>query len=79
MNKIFKNYVIDASMGVSGDMFCFCPIEGDIDDEFNVITGMNILSNRIPEGVELVAIVHPDGNEAVKKFCDKYSKELEEI
>ena len=69
-----KAWVIDASMGVVCGQLCFCPIEGDIDGEFTVITGMN---SNVPLGGNLVAIWHPDGQEAVERFCEKYADILE--
>jgi hypothetical protein len=76
---IWKECVIDASMGCSDGMFCFCPIEGDIAGEFAIVTGMNYIS-KAPHGtMKLVGIVHPDGNEAVERFCHERKPELEAL
>jgi hypothetical protein len=69
--------VIDAEAGCRDGLFCFCPIDGDIHGEFTVITGMNFLGAVPPDKMKLVAIVHPDGQEAVERFCEQYAAELE--
>lgn len=70
--------VIDASMGVRDGLFTFCPIEGDVNGEFQVVTGMNFLGSH-PQGMKLVAITHPDGQKAVERFCDKYQDALDRL
>lgn len=75
----WKNYVLDATMGYKGGLFCFCPIEGDIVGDFTVVTGMMFLSDMPPRHGKLVAIYHSDGQEAVEAFCEQYSTELEEL
>ena len=37
--------VIDASMGARDGLFTFCPIEGDVNGEFSVVTGMNFIGS----------------------------------
>lgn len=73
----WDKYVIDASMGVRDGLFCFCPIEGDIECEFTIITGFNCIDEDPPRGKELVAIWHEDGQEAVERFCVEFEYELE--
>lgn len=68
--------VIDATMGCQGGAFTFCPIDGDINGAFSVVTGMNFISSRPPEGMKLVAVIHADGNAAVEAFCKQYRNEL---
>lgn len=63
---IWNERVLDAGMSGDEGPLCFCPIEGDIDGEFTVVTGMNLLANR-PDG-RLVAIVHEDGQDAVEEW-----------
>lgn len=69
--------VIDASLSQDG-LFCFCPIEGDITGDFSVITGMNFLGSK-PERMKVVAIVHPDGQDAVEDFCNRWRAELDSL
>lgn len=75
----WKQCVIDASMPVRGGMFNFCPIEGDIDGEFCVVTGMNYLSASPPAGLEFVAVIHPDGQEAAERFCEEHRDALRDF
>lgn len=63
-----ENVVIDASMSYDG-FLCFCPIEGDLDGEYSIITGMNYLTNELRPHWKLVAIIHPDGRRAVEEWC----------
>jgi hypothetical protein len=70
--------VIDASMGYNG-AFTFCPIEGDLDGEFQVVTGMNYVSGLPPKGMKLVAIIHPDGPEEADDFRKRYEHELAQL
>jgi hypothetical protein len=65
---MWSECVIDASMGTRGGLFTFCPIEGDINGEYQVVTGLNFIGAP-PRGVKLVAIIHPDGQAAVDRFC----------
>jgi len=76
---MWKECVIDASYGVRDGMFCFCPIDGDINGEFSVITGMSYIGDAAPEGMKMVAIVHEEGQEAVEKFCEEYAEQLKRI
>ena len=77
---MWKHWVLDASAGCTDGLFCFCPIEGDVySDGWQLITGMNFLSEGPPNGVELVAIIHEGGQEAVETFCQKYAKDLEAL
>lgn len=73
---MWKECVIDAEMGCRDGLFCFCPIDGDINGYFSVVTGTNFLGSAPPENMKLVAIVHPDGQKAVEEFCQKYEREL---
>lgn len=73
---MWNECVIDASMGCRDGLFTFCPIEGDLAGEFTVVTGMNYIG-KAPHGtMKLVGIVHPDGQDAVDKFCREYEPEL---
>lgn len=71
-----EQYVIDASMGCKDGLFTFCPIQGDINSDFIVVTGLNYISTTPPTDGKLVAIVHPDGQEAVEAFCEEFKEEL---
>lgn len=66
----WSNWVIDASMG--GEPLCLCPVEGDLDGDFTIVTGVNFLGAP-PAGGRVVAVVHPDGQEAVEAFCAHYA------
>lgn len=72
----WNDCVIDASMGCKDGLFTFCPIEGDLAGKFTVVTGMNYLSTAPPGTMKLVGIVHPDGQEAVDRFCREHEPEL---
>ena len=76
---MITDYVLDATMGCKDGLFCFCPIEGDINGDFTVITGLNLISSSMPERGKVVAIVHADGQNAVEKFCAEYAPELEAL
>ena len=71
----WDKWVLDATMGWPP---CFCPIEGDLDGEYTVITGMNVLAECPPSG-KLVAVVHADGPGAVAAFCLEHQKDIQEI
>ena len=75
----WRECVIDASMRVRDEAFCFCPIEGDIDGEFSVVTGFNYLGKLPPEYLSFVAVIHEDGPEAAERFCIKYKEALDRI
>ena len=74
-----KQWVIDASMGVRDGMFCFCPVEGDVEGEFSVVIGLTLISDTLPDGGRLAAIWHPDGQAAVEQFCTEYDSALAEL
>ena len=62
--------VLDASMGSGGGMYCFCPVELDDDNNIaSIITGMNFLSDDLPEHGKVIAVVHSEGQGAVDLFC----------
>jgi hypothetical protein len=70
----FDNWVIDATMGWPP---CFCPIEGDLDGEFTIVTGMNFIGSK-PAG-KVVAIVHEGGQAAADAFYEQHRDELKEM
>lgn len=74
----WKECVIDATMGYAGG-FCFCPIEGDINGEFSVVTGLNICAGKPPHGWKLVAVVHEDGNDEAQAFLAEHDDEISGI
>lgn len=75
---MWKECVIDASMGARDGLFTFCPIEGDINGNFQVVTGMNFIGSP-PKEMKLVAIIHPDGAEAVNQFCEDNREALDRL
>src|SRR5688572_7389433 len=74
----WKECVIDASMCARDGLFTFCPIEGDINGEFQVVEGMNFIGAP-PDDMKIVAIVHPDGQEAVEQFCEENKVALDAL
>jgi len=72
---MFDRWVIDGTMGYP---FCFCPIEVDLKGDYSIVTGMNLIGDKPPNG-RVVAIVHQDGQGAVEEFCEKYKDELAAI
>jgi len=75
----WDRWVIDATMGCHDGLFTFCPIEGDIEGEYTVITGLNVVSSAPPKWGKVVAIVHADGQEAVESFCEENARYLEAL
>lgn len=69
-----KDVVLDASMGCRDGLFCFVPVEYEDDGKtFRCfVTGLNFISSTVPTGKRLVGIVHPDGQEAVERFCEEF-------
>jgi len=76
---MWEEYVIDATMGVMDETFCYCPIEGEFPNKFSVVTGMNYLSFEPPHNAKLVGIVHQDGTEAVEQFCTENKPLLDKL
>jgi hypothetical protein len=67
----WENWVLDASMSGDGCPLCFCPVEGDLDGDYTIVTGMNLLADKPPDGAKLVAIVHEDGQGAVEEWIER--------
>ena len=63
MGEMFKQWVIDLSISAPEGAVCFIPYEPP--DMF--ITGMNVVSDKCPGN--LVGVMHPDGQDAVEKWC----------
>jgi hypothetical protein len=74
---MWNECVLDATISRDG-VFTFCPIEGDINGEFSIVTGMNFVGMP-PEGMKVVAIVHEDGDDAVNAFCERFKDELQTL
>lgn len=70
-----RQWVIDAGMGCGDGFFCFCPLEGTLANG-QIVTGMNLISDRFPEDGVVVAIVHSEGQAAAEAFCEQYAPEL---
>jgi hypothetical protein len=70
--------VIDATMGARGGLFTFCPIEGDINGVYQIVTGMNFVGAP-PAGMRVVAIVHEQGQSAVNEFCKEHEAALQQL
>ena len=71
---MWDKWVIDATMGWPP---CFCPLEGDLDGEFSIVTGMNLVGS--PPNGKVVAIVHEDGQEEVDSFYDDHKDEIDKL
>ena len=69
---MWDNWVIDATMGYP---LCFCPLDGDLDGEFQIVTGMNLIG--IPPKGKVVALVHEDGQEAADAFYQEHKDEID--
>jgi hypothetical protein len=63
-------WVIDAGLS-HGGVFCFCPVQGDLAGEHQIVFGMNVICDRPPHGRKLAGIIHADGQEA----CDRWVEE----
>lgn len=68
--------VLDASMGCRDGLFSFCEVRGDLDGEFEVMTGLTYVGARVPDGLRLVAIVHPGGQDAAEAFCIEHAEAI---
>lgn len=75
---MWKNWVLDATMFSDGP-FCFCPLEGELDGDYSVITGFNYLGIAPPDNGKLVAVVHEAGQEAVDKFYEEHKEAIDEM
>ncbi len=71
--------MIDAAMGARDGVFCFCPITGDIDGEFSVVTGFNYLGELPPEYMSFVAVIHEDGSDAMERFYTEHRKAIDKV
>jgi len=75
MDSVWENWVIDAGLSHPEDnLFCFVPIEGNIKGKCSFVVGMNFIGDESPG--KLVAIIHPDGQEAADKWYEKYKDKL---
>lgn len=70
---MYKEWVLDATNSDGKPPFVFCPI----DDDGEVVFGMNYLSDK-PPGM-LTGVVHLGGEDAVIKWCETHAEALEEI
>lgn len=73
-----KPCILDATMGDRDEMFCFCPVEGDLDGGFSIVTGMNYISDKPPESYKFIAIVHEDGQDAAEAFMKKHKATIDQ-
>ena len=69
----WSEWVVDASMCHDG-LLCFCPYKSHGDGGFSVVFGMSYLSDKAPGRV--VAVVHPDGDDAAQAWLDERSNRL---
>ena len=69
--------MLDAGVADNGPPFPFCPIVGDPHGDFEVLAGLTVVTDTPPG--PLVGIIHPDGHEAARDWCDAHMAELEEL
>lgn len=72
--SFWDKWILDASMGWPP---CFCPVEGDLDGEYSILTGMNYLGDGPPGGGKLVAVIHEGGQEACDAFCAAHQADID--
>ena len=73
----WENWVVDCTLATPAGLFCFCPIEGDPEGEYNIVTGLNFISDHPGPGRKVVAVVHEDGQDAVEAWMAEHGAELE--
>jgi hypothetical protein len=71
--------VLDASIEPIGDRFIFCPIEGDVNSAYTIIKEVRYITKEPPKHLELVAVTHPDGEKAIKKFGQRHALLIEAL
>jgi hypothetical protein len=62
---MLDEWVLDLTFGTE-PLPCFCPYDREND---SIVTGLNMLTNKCPG--ELIGVVHPEGQEAVEKWCEE--------
>lgn len=72
-------YVLDATLSPHDGLFCFCPVEGDLQGDYQIVTGLNYLSTEPPPTGYLAGVIHEDGQAAVEKWCEQHRTELEKM
>lgn len=72
---LWPRWVLDATQDDETGIHCFCPI----DDDGSVVFGMNLLSDRPPDGAACVGVVHLDGQEAADAWCENHQELLFEL
>ena len=73
----WDKWVLDASAS-NEKWLCFCPVEGDLNADYQILTGISTLSDSVPNG-KLVGVIHSDGQEAVEAFCEKHRDLLDAL
>ena len=63
----WKEWLLDATLGVRDGLACFVPYESDTNE---IVVGMNMLSSRAPG--RLVGVIHADGQAAVDAWCAQH-------
>lgn len=72
---MFKKWVLDASAGCNGVRY-FCPYD---DETGRVLMGFAVASDKPPFGGQFFGVFHPDGDDAVEKFCEENKDEIDRI
>lgn len=73
----WPGWVLDATVSDDEPPFPFCPIVGDPLGEFEVLVGLTVVTDRPPG--PLVGVVHADGYQAARDWCDTHTRQLEEL
>ena len=63
-------------MGCAQGMFVFCPLETNPLGEYVVVTGLNFVSESVPDGYELAGVISHKGDVEYERFCRIYEKQI---
>ena len=76
----WESWVIDATISKPGE-FCFVPVKGDIEkpETLVFVTGINYGKGVLPEGANVVAVIHKDGDEAATKFYEENKEKIDKL
>ena len=66
----YEAWIIDASMPSPPGLLCFCPVEMKDGEVTSILTGLNFISDRPPNGMRCIGAVHDAGQEAVEAWCE---------
>jgi hypothetical protein len=65
---MWNNWIILAEKS-QGNIFCFCPIEGNLwDGDYKIIDSFTIMSDVPPTDANVIAAYHSNGDEAAQDW-----------